>query len=119
MADWTTSCCLTASQAPPGRDRSAVLNRQEEPVSRLGADPRQLRLTAARMEAEGDQLESAFRALSGRLESAWWQGTDATGFRERWRQQHEARLRAVIAELRNAAQQLRENALIQERTSSS
>lgn len=87
-------------------------------VDRLGANPQQLRAAAARLDAEGDELEATFRSLSARLESAWWQGTDATGFRERWRQQHQARLRQVIAELRGAAQQLRHNAVLQERASS-
>lgn len=87
-------------------------------VDRLGANPQELRAAAARLDAEGDELEATFRSLSARLEGAWWQGTDATGFRERWHQQHRARLRQVIAELRGAAQQLRHNAVLQERASS-
>ena len=112
----THAVVLSHRKTGSGGTREA---RQEGSVDRLGANPGQLRATAARMEAEGDELESTFRALSGRMESAWWQGTDATGFRERWRQQHEARLRAVIAELREAARQLRHSALLQERASSS
>lgn len=88
-------------------------------MDRLGSDPRQLRALAGRLDAEGDALERTFRAMSGRIESTWWQGADATGFRERWHQHHHARLRQVIAELRNAAVRLRANAAAQERTSSS
>lgn len=85
----------------------------------VGAAPDDLDRLAALMERHADQIDQSVRSgVGSRLHTTNWRGRDAEGFRQDWNQRLDPKLRAVAADLRDAAATLRREAGEQRQASS-
>jgi hypothetical protein len=88
-------------------------------VTRLGADPHDLRGAATRLDAAAARLREVRVRTDHRIATTWWSGTDASRFRSRWHRLHRPALRAAELACASRAHQLRRHAAEQIRASES
>lgn len=86
-------------------------------MTRLGADPHDLRDAATRLDAAAAELRLVQQHTVQRLADVWWAGPDAVRFRHRWHRWHHPALRAAELACSARAQQLRRHAAEQLRAS--
>lgn len=83
-----------------------------------GADPDQLRTTAAQFIQAADRLQGSMKGLTSFVSNAaMWRGPDSERFRSEWNGQSVFALNAAISALRSGADVLRRNADEQENAS--
>lgn len=86
-------------------------------MTRLGADPSQLRTLAAELDLAAKRLDATTSGVSTRLRAANWHGADAERFERTWNRRDRPALRAQSHELATLATSVRRNADEQERAS--
>ncbi|WP_396910864.1 WXG100 family type VII secretion target [Mycolicibacterium sp.] len=83
----------------------------------VGADVDQLRALARTLIQAADRLESSVASVTGTLSAVRWSGPDGERFRSQWHSESQAKLRSVVAALRDTSNTLSRNADEQDRAS--
>lgn len=83
----------------------------------IGMDVEQVRALSKLLETKANEIESAMRTISQKLQGTTWKGNDATQFTSHWTGTLTKQLNTVIDALKDASRKARDNAQRQEDTS--
>jgi len=87
-------------------------------MAQLGLDPEQMIALSRNMNTEAEKIDSAAKALDGRLRGVWWRGKDAEQFKGDW-EGYKRSLVQVAEALRAAAKRIDQNTTQQQQASGS
>lgn len=86
-------------------------------MAQWGLDVDQVRALSTQLTRQAEVIQQALSQLTSALGSTWWEGPDATNFRNEWQSTHTANLKAVITALQGAATKATQNANAQDAAS--
>lgn len=86
-------------------------------MAQLGLDPDQMDALASKMTTEAGTIKQIATAITGQLNSTWWQGPDAERFKGEWQGTHAAALNRAAEALDAVSQLVKQEASQQRQVS--